>query len=384
MKRITFGLSILLILVLAITLLSTACSNTSPTTTSAPATTTAKPAQTSAAPTTSAPATTPAAVSTTAAPASSAVIKLKFGSLYTAPHFRAITDAAWIDKIVKESNGRIQIDYYPGATLVSVKDHYFDVVNGVVDISNCEVGAQASGFDIQRAYQTWMWGVPTDTDRIKIFKTWFSKFPEMPAEYNAKILQYTMGMDYRLFSKKPVRTFEDLKGMKVKAMGAYANWIKACGGEGVPVPMSEAYLDLQKGILDGLLSPYESLKSFKLAEVAKYIIELPITSTPNPNRIMNMNTWNKLPADIQKVFENNIDFFTEEEERQINLAGQDGIAFAKTQNVEFITPSQAEMNKIFEPLKAVCLQQAADLDAKKIKGTEMYNALRALIDQNKK
>ena len=83
----------------------------------------------------------------------------------------------------------------------------------------------------------------------------------MPGEYNAKILQYTEGMDYRLFSKKPVRTLEDLKGMKIKAMGAYANWVKALGGEGVPVPMSEAYLDLQKGILDGVLSPYELYKS---------------------------------------------------------------------------------------------------------------------------
>ncbi len=62
----------------------------------------------------------------------------------------------------------------------------------------------------------------------------------MPGEYNAKILQYTMGMDYRLFSKKPVRTLEDLKGMKIKAMGAYANWVKALGGEGVPVPIERS------------------------------------------------------------------------------------------------------------------------------------------------
>jgi TRAP-type transport system periplasmic protein len=229
-----------------------------------------------------------------------------------------------------------------------------------------------------------MWGVPVDTNRLKIFKQWFAKYPEMAGEYNAKILQYTMGMDYRLICKKPVRTAADFKGLKLKAMGAYANWVQALGGEGVPAPMSECYLSMQKGILDGVLAPYETLKSMKFAEITKYVIELPITSTPNPNRIMNINTWNKLPADIQKVFENNIDFYSEEEERQIVKAGQDGIEFAKTQNVEFITMSQEEMNKIFDPMKTVCLQQAADLDAKKIKGTEYYNALRSLIDQNNK
>jgi TRAP-type C4-dicarboxylate transport system substrate-binding protein len=99
---------------------------------------------------------------------------------------------------------------------------------------------------------------------------------------------------------------------------------------------------------------------------------------------MNLAKWNKLPADIQKVFENNIDFWTQEEERQIIASGDEGIAFAKTQNVEFITVSPEEETKIFEPLKAVCLKDAAALDAKKYRGTQMYNDLRSIADSHLK
>ena len=113
MKKMVFGISILLVLVLALTLLPTACSTPSSTPTPAPTTTAAKTSSNQRTPATTA---APASSSTAPTSAAGAVIKLKFGSLYTAPHFRALTDAVWIDKIQKETNGRVQIDYYPGAT----------------------------------------------------------------------------------------------------------------------------------------------------------------------------------------------------------------------------------------------------------------------------
>ena len=42
------------------------------------------------------------------------VINLKFGSLYSQPHPYADADAAWIEKIEAETNGRVNIEYFPG------------------------------------------------------------------------------------------------------------------------------------------------------------------------------------------------------------------------------------------------------------------------------
>ena len=85
----------LLILVVALSIMTGACSDDTATSTSTTSTT-----------------------STTTTPtASPTVITLSFGSTVTDPHPYALADMAWIEKIESETNGRVKIEYYPGGTL---------------------------------------------------------------------------------------------------------------------------------------------------------------------------------------------------------------------------------------------------------------------------
>ena len=62
------------------------------------------------------------------------------------------------------------------------------------------------------------------------------------------------------------------------------------------------YEALQKGVVDATLSPIEVLKGWKQGEVIKYTIECySVGYTAGFYVAMNLNKWNALPKDVQKV-----------------------------------------------------------------------------------
>jgi TRAP-type C4-dicarboxylate transport system substrate-binding protein len=271
--------------------------------------------------------------------------------------------------------------YYPECTLTSSREHYDELIAGVCDIAYTSVETKY-GFQIQRATQPWMYGVPKDVVRWRIYKELCAKYPEILAEFaRTKNLSLGPGMEYQLVTTKPVRTPEDIKGMSVKAMGAFADWIAAMGGEGIPMSMGEAYISLQKGIIDGVLAPYEVFKSLRLGEVADYVTVLNSTQAPYAERGMNWDTWNSLPPDIQKVFDDNSDFFASAISNAFNALNEGGIAIAKEQGVVFIEPAPEDIDRFNKYMEGVCLKSAAELDAMGYHGTEMYNDTRRLAEE---
>ena len=139
-----------------------------------------------------------------------------------------------------------------------------------------------------------------------------------------------------------------------KVTADFAPVFTAFGAEGVNSPMPEAYQMVQKGIMDGLMGSLEGLKSFRLAEVAKYYTYIGLYRTHNGSRAMDIDVWNKLPADIKKVFEDNIDWWGLENDKYFEDAHKAGLEFGKQQKVEFITLSKDELAKFYSALEAPC------------------------------
>ena len=71
-------------------------------------------------------------------------------------------------------------------------------------------------------------------------------------------------------NKKPVNKLEDLKGMKIRCTGTSSKIVTHLGATPVAMPQTEAYDALQKGVVDGVMSPIETAKGWKFAEVVKY------------------------------------------------------------------------------------------------------------------
>ena len=78
------------------------------------------------------------------------------------------------------------------------------------------------------------------------------------------LLFYSTGPQIISTVKKPVKTLEDLKGLKIRATGRPADILKAVGGTPVGVEMADMYDGLQRGVVDGVLSSMEVQKGWKV------------------------------------------------------------------------------------------------------------------------
>jgi TRAP-type C4-dicarboxylate transport system substrate-binding protein len=149
-----------------------------------------------------------------------------------------------------------------------------------------------------------------------------------------------------IISKKPVRTLKDMKGRTIRAPGMVGNTIKALGATPAPTPMMEVYDGIAKGVIDGVNTPFETLKTFRFAEVVGYT-----TASWQVGNIytfyvaMNKNSYKKLPSDIKEIFDELCGEYKERYALMWNVIDFYGKTFAKQKGVEIIELSPEEAAK---------------------------------------
>ncbi|MBE9572244.1 MAG: TRAP transporter substrate-binding protein DctP, partial [Proteobacteria bacterium] len=156
-----------------------------------------------------------------------------------------------------------------------------------------------------------------------------------------------------IMSKKPVRNLDDLKGLQLRASGMVAQALKALGAAPVGMPKPQISEALQKGVVLGDVSSLEGLMDFKYAEMCKYVTMMNGPIYPFAV-VMNMDKWNSLPKDVQKVMDN---LSVEQAWWTGNYMDNhvnESIEWAKkNHNIEITTLTQKELakwNKLIKPL----------------------------------
>ena len=312
------------------------------------------------------------------------VIELKFGGLWPPAHPFSEATKLWIAKIEKETDGRVKIKPYWAGALYKPRNSTTELAKGVADIGDYSGAYAPSGFDFEKAMRMAMWGV---TDRHVMMKAWWdllakqSALEEEHLRDGIKVMAWGPIGPYQLASHKPIRKLADFTGLTLKTTGDIAKLAAALGATGTTISMGETYLALQKRTVDGGFVTNETLKSFKFAEVAKYVTQLNIASAPSGHWGMSLKVFNSLPPDIQKVFVDNIRWFSEKISELTFAVEDEGVAFAKQLGVEFITLPKEDLNKIYGEVDKLVKSEMQKIDAKGIPGTAVYTDLRALVDK---
>lgn len=104
-------------------------------------------------------------------------------------------------------------------------------------------------------------------------------------------------------SKKPIKTLDDMKGMKIRVQQSdlFIAMINALGANATPMPFGELYSGLQTGLVDGAENNYPSYDSVKHYEVAKYYSLTEHSLAPEVF-VMSKRAFDKLSPDEQKMF----------------------------------------------------------------------------------
>jgi TRAP-type transport system periplasmic protein len=105
----------------------------------------------------------------------------------------------------------------------------------------------------------------------------------------------------QLFTKFPVRSYEDIKGRKIGAAGTIGSWLRAMGAVPVDTPLPNFYNDVKTGVSDGGMTAATAILSVKLYEVTPYITRLRMGSLYAGALGASRSSMTKLPAELQKV-----------------------------------------------------------------------------------
>ena len=104
-------------------------------------------------------------------------------------------------------------------------------------------------------------------------------------------------------SNKPIKTCDDLRGVKIRVpdVPAYLAMPKACGANTAPIAFAEVYLALQNGTVDAQENPLTTIEAKKFYEVQKYIV-LTGHITDHVNTTIAGRRWAKLSDEDKKIF----------------------------------------------------------------------------------
>jgi len=230
-------------------------------------------------------------------------VTLKFG--FPAPVTSYVNTEGmtpWLEQVEKASGGTLQIKLFAGPTLGTFRDIYERTLSGVSQISFGVFGPLASQFP-----RTQVTGLPFLSDNAKASSVALWRLYAMgllkPEFDKVKVLALFNFPSSTLNTAKPVKTLEDLKGMKVAVSSRVLGDVAAAlGASPVTLTPTELYQGMSRGVVDGVFVAWTAVKTFKLDEVTKYHVEVPLGEAP-AYVFMNQATYAGLPANAKAAID---------------------------------------------------------------------------------
>jgi TRAP-type C4-dicarboxylate transport system substrate-binding protein len=289
----------------------------------------------------------------------------------------------WFEDIEKRAGGKIKIEAHLGGELLSLPDTYNGIVQGTVDMGHVFPSMVQGKFTMSEIVNFWSYD-KNIANKGRICWDLFKSVPEALKQYDeTKLIWFGSSYNAGLgTTKKPLVTLEDLKGTKITTTGAWcAARQELLGIVPVALPPEAMVTSMQTGIIDGMSAPAWGLRDMGWGAVMKYMTLVNIYDGGYAFMI-NQNTWNKLPADIQKIFidtgEEWIDKFDELNVR----VGKERLASAPQEfGMQVIELSKEEQARWAAADKPAIQKFAADLESKGLPGNKFISEFLKLEDK---
>jgi TRAP-type C4-dicarboxylate transport system substrate-binding protein len=312
------------------------------------------------------------------APAAAQTTNLTYSIFFPPSHGQCQAAMSWAKEIEKRTNGQVAIQIFPTGTLTKPQQCYDGVVNGISDIGMSVFAYTRGRFPVMEALDLPL-GYPSGKVASRAANAFYNQYK--PEELKDVKVLYLHGHGPGLLhTQKPVRTMEDMQGLKIRSTGLSARIVESLGGVAVAMPQNAAYEALQKGVVEGTFAPMETLKGWKQAEVIKYTTDSrAIGYTTAMYVVMNRGKWEKLPADVQKVFEavsqEWIDVHGEQWDKD-DAAGREYTLSLGNQILELSDEETARWEKAVQPIME---DYAAGVEAKGLDGAAYVSTVKELI-----
>ncbi|MDD5205355.1 MAG: TRAP transporter substrate-binding protein [Desulfobacterales bacterium] len=308
-------------------------------------------------------------------------IKLKFASGFPPMHRNTAMMEKFSKELAAKSNGKLEITHLGGGTLLSMLKMASGVQTGVADIGLSHISYSAGRFPVSEVMELPV-GFPSPWVGAHAMIDFTEKFK--PKEWDAYQLLMISSSPLCVPQtlKKPVRTLEDLKGLKVRAQGRIADVTAAFGATPMPLEIVDVYEALRRGVLDGNLGNFEMMKGFKFGELLKFTTASVNVSMVNVFYVvMNKNKFNSLPADMKKLIMDFSKEFNEEWARSWNEIEIEGREYFLSQGGEILPLAENESAKWVKAVEPVFDKYKKDMVSKGHKAEDVDSWVKFLKER---
>jgi TRAP-type C4-dicarboxylate transport system substrate-binding protein len=294
----------------------------------------------------------------------------------------------WMEKVEKESGGRIKFEAYPAMQLGGTPVQLYDQArDGVVDIVWTLPGNTAGRFPRIEVFELPFIMNNAEATSKAYWEYFQTQCPDEFKETHVIALHvHGPGMFHTV--AKQVKSAADLRGMKVR--GPTRQVTKMLGSLGaIPVgmPLPQIPDALSKGTIEGCAIPWEVVPSVKVHELTKFHSEFPSSSpalyTTTFVMAMNKAKYDGLAPDLKKVIDANSGLATSAwlgKTQQGNDAPGRKTAVDRGNTLYTFTAEQTQ--EFVKLSSAVDDEWVADMDKRGFKGKALLASAKALIAKN--
>lgn len=232
-------------------------------------------------------------------------IEIKFAS-FVAPqaHINVRVFAPWAERVTRASQGTIKITLVAGGVLGKNGQIVDRIMSGVAGI----------GFDLQAYYpskfpKSEVLSLPFEWEKSAVSSLAFWRLYEkgLMKEYDDLVpLSFFAFSNVRLMMRQSFDGgIDGLKGMKLGTGGKLRSlMVQKLGATPISVLSAETYQALSRGVVDGAAFPWTAVQPFRIQEVAKYYIDVPLGGSPGMT-FMSKRFFDSLPAPAKKAIMDN-------------------------------------------------------------------------------
>lgn len=286
---------------------------------------------------------------------------------------------AFRDYVEEHLGDRYEVQIFPNEILGSAQKAIELTQTGAIDFvvagtANLETFAGVYEifsmpylFDSEEGYKA----VMQDTDYME-------RVYESTDEAGFRVVTWYHAGARNFYGKKPIRSPEDLKGMKIRVQQSPASvaMVKAFDAAAAPMGFGEVYTAIQQGVIDGAENNELALTNNKHGEVAKYYSYNRHQMVPDM-LVANLKFLNSLSPEEYQVFKEAAALSTEVELKEWDRSIEEAKDIAAHQmGVEFLEVDVDAFKQAVLPLHAQMLKENPKIG-------ELYDHIQAVNRQTK-
>ncbi|AXS42304.1 TRAP transporter substrate-binding protein [Breoghania sp. L-A4] len=303
--------------------------------------------------------------------------ELKLADFQPPTHFVVDTTYKPFAKTISEAtNGAVTVSLFMGGELgPGPAEQYNRAVDGVADIVFSLPGYTASTFP-----KTLLSELPGVIDAETGTARVLANLDKLSGEYRRVVLLglWNNAPNLLFMADKPVRSLDDLKGLKIRVPSRNAGLvIEAWGAAPVSMPAPAIYNAMQTGVIDGAMIDATTLGAFRLKEVTKYITQGMDTTISSFFLIMNRDGFKDLIEAQQKVvLDAGRQAALDGNAAWLRIADKAIADFVATDGKELITLAPEEAEKFNAASASVVETVIAEADANGLEASAYVSALK--------